>query len=129
MLGGSIVKVPHQQPPVAESDVSRFGGPEFAEPKKGAVGEEKDIPEVSVAGDKQRAFLMEGPTVQPAPLWEPAGATVRCKVVIGAKGKVAALETGMQLCEAVPWSQFRYQPPVRRGHPVKVRTEVVVRFE
>jgi hypothetical protein len=100
-----------------------------AEPNKGAGGEEKDIPEVSVAGDKQRAFLMEGPTVQPAPLWEPAGATVRCKVVIGTEGKVAALETGMQLCEAVPWSQFRYQPPVRRGHPVKVRTEVEVRFE
>jgi hypothetical protein len=109
--------------------VASKNGADSAEPKKGAVGEEKDIPEVSVAGDKQRAFLMEGPTVQPAPLWEPAGATVRCKVVIGAEGKIAALETGMQLCEAVPWSQFRYQPPVRRGHPVKVRTEVEVRFE
>jgi hypothetical protein len=100
-----------------------------AEPKKGAEGDEKDIPEVSVAADKQGAFLIEGPTVQTAPLWEPAGGTVRCKVVISPDGKIAELETGMQLCETVPWSQFRYQPPVQRGHPVKVKTEVEVRFE
>src|ERR1017187_7739429 len=53
-----------------------------AEPKKDAAVEEKNIREVSVAGDKQRAFLIEGPTVQAAPLWAPAGATVRCKVII-----------------------------------------------
>jgi hypothetical protein len=29
----------------------------------------------------------------------------------------------------VPWSQFRYQPPVQNGHPVKVSTEVEVRFD
>ncbi|MGD0776298.1 MAG: hypothetical protein ABSC05_26060, partial [Candidatus Solibacter sp.] len=70
-----------------------------------------------------------GPTVQPAPLWEPAGRTVRCKVVIGAEGKISELETGVQLCESVPWSQFSYRPTVQGGHPVRVETEVEVRFE
>lgn len=98
-----------------------------ADSKKDA--EAKDIPEVSVAADKQRALLIEGPTVQTAPLWEPAGGTVRCKVVIDSEGKISELETGMQLCESVPWSQFRYQPPVQGGHPVIVKTEVEVRFE
>lgn len=97
-------------------------------PKK-KVEAEKDIPEVPVAADKQRALLIEGPAVQTAPLWEPAGGTVRCKVVINQEGKISALESGTQLCETVPWSQFRYQPPVRGGHPVKVKTEVEVRFE
>ena len=100
-----------------------------AEPKKDAAVEDEKIPEVSVDGDKQRAFLIEGPTVQPAPLWEPAGGSVRCKVVIGSEGKISSLETGTQLCEAVTWSQFRFQHPVKGGHPVKVRTEVEVRFE
>jgi hypothetical protein len=103
--------------------------PVTAEPKKDAAVEEKDVPEVSVAADKQRALLIEGPAVQTAPLWEPAGGTVRCKVVIGPEGKISELETGAQLCETVPWSQFRYQPPVQAGHPVQVRTEVEVRFE
>jgi hypothetical protein len=103
------------------------GGAASAEPKKAAG--EKDIPEVSVAADKQRALLIEGPAVQPAPLWEPAGGTVRCKVIIDKEGKISELETGAQLCEAVPWSQFRYQPPVEGGHPVTVNTEVEVRFE
>ena len=100
-----------------------------AEPKKGTAAGEKNIPEISVAADKQRALLVEGSTVQTAPLWEPAGGTVRCKVVIDPEGKISELETGAQLCETVPWSQFRYQPPVQGGHPVKVRTEVEVRFE
>jgi hypothetical protein len=99
-----------------------------AEPKKEASADEK-IPEISVAGDKQRAFLIEGPTVQTAPLWEPAGGTVRCKVVINPEGKISELETGAQLCETLPWAQFRYQPPVQGGHPVRVKTEVEVRFE
>jgi hypothetical protein len=106
---------------------SKEGGDASAEKKKAA--EEEDIPEVSVAADKQRALLIEGPTVQPAPLWEPAGGTVRCKVIIGKEGKISELETGAQLCEAWPWSQFRYQPPVQGGHPVKVKTEVEVRYE
>ena len=100
-----------------------------AEPTKDEEGKEKDIPEVIVPGDKQRSFLIESPAVQTAPLWEPAGGTVRCKVVINPAGRVSELETGIQLCAIVPWSQFRYQPPVQRGHSVKVKTEVEVRFE
>jgi hypothetical protein len=103
--------------------------PVTAEPKKDAAVAEKDVPEVSVAADKQRTLLIEGPTVQTAPLWDPEGGTVRCKVVIGPAGKISELETGAQLCETVPWSQFRYQPPVQAGHPVQVSTEVEVRFE
>ncbi|MDP3000779.1 MAG: hypothetical protein Q8N47_25070 [Bryobacterales bacterium] len=108
---------------------SKEGGDASAEAKKVAEAEEKDIPEVSVAADKQRALLIEGPTVLPAPLWEPAGGTVRCKVIIGKEGKISELETGAQLCEIAPWSQFRYQPPVQGGRPVKVKTEVEVRYE
>jgi len=99
------------------------------ESKTDAAAEEKNIPEVSVAEDKQKASLIEGPTVQTAPLWQTAGGTVHCKVLIDQAGKVSELETGMQLCESVPWSQFRYQPLVQKGHPVKVRTEVEVRFD
>ena len=100
-----------------------------AEPKTATAVEKETIPEISVAADKQRARLIEGPTVQTAPLWEPTGGRVRCQVVINPEGKISELETGVQLCETVPWSQFRYQPPVQGGHPVKVRTEVEVRFE
>ena len=103
------------------------GGDASAKAKPAA--EEEDIPEVSVAADKQRALLIEGPTVLPAPFWERAGGTVRCKIIIGKDGKVSELETGAQLCEAWPWSQFRYQPPVQGGKPVKVKTEVEVRYE
>ena len=53
-----------------------------ADAKKAAEAADKDIPEVAVAADKQRALLIEGPTVQPAPLWEPAGGSARCKVII-----------------------------------------------
>ena len=97
-----------------------------AEAKKG-VG--ADVREISVPADKQRALLIEGPTVQTAPLWAPAGGTVRCKLVIDKGGRISDLETGAQLCESVPWSQFRYKPTVRGGHPVQVETEVEVRFE
>lgn len=85
--------------------------------------------EVPVPAEKERAALVEGPTVQPAPLWDAAGDTVRCKVVVGTDGKISDLESGAQLCEAVPWDQFRYKPLVQAGHPVKVSTEVEVRFE
>ena len=108
---------------------STQSGGASAEPKKDTAAEEKNVPEVSVAGDKQRAFLIAGSAVQTAPLWEPAGGTVVCKVVINPDGKISELESTAQLCETVPWSQFRYQPPVQGGHPVKVRTEVEVRFE
>lgn len=100
-----------------------------AKAKKVADAEEKEAPEVSVDAEKQRELLVEGPTVQTAPLWAPAGGTARCKLIIDEKGKVAELETGAQLCEAVPWSDFRYQPRLQRGKPVRVKTEVEVRFE
>ena len=41
----------------------------------------------------------------------------------------AMIKSGAQLCETVPWSQFRYRPTVQGGHPVQVKTEVEVRFE
>ncbi len=100
-----------------------------AESKKDAGAKEKAIPEISVPAEKQRASLIEGPAVQPAPLWEPAGGMVRCKVIVDSQGKISELESATQLCEAVPWSQFRYQPPVQGGHPVTVKTEVEVRFD
>jgi hypothetical protein len=97
---------------------------------KNVEAEEEDIPEITVPADKQRALLVEGPTAaQQAPLWDPSATTAKCKVLIGADGKVADLETGAQLCEAVQWSQFRFQPTVQKGHPVKVHTEVEVKFE
>ena len=93
------------------------------------AAEDANVREVDVAAEKQRASLIEGPSILPAPLWQPAGGTAHCRVTIDTKGKIAELGTGEQLCEAVPWSQFRYQPPVERGQPVKVNTEVDVRFE
>jgi hypothetical protein len=103
-------------------------------PKEGADSPDakKPTPEakqVTIASEKQSALLVEGPTVLPAPLWQPEGGTVRCKVVIGQDGKISELESGTQLCEAVPWAKFRYQPPVERGQPVTVSTEVEVKFE
>jgi len=109
--------------------VTKLQPAEKPEGKKDSEEEDEDLPEVAVPADKQREALIEGPAVQPAPLWEPAGGTARCKVLIGKDGKIAELETGAQLCEAVPWAEFRYQPPVIKGKPAKVKTEVEVRFE
>jgi hypothetical protein len=100
-----------------------------AKQKNDAGAEEKEVPTVSVAADKQRALLVEGSAVLTAPLWEPSGGTVRCKVVIDEQGKIAELDSGAQLCETVPWSQFRYQPTLKSGHPARVNTEVEVRFD
>jgi hypothetical protein len=100
-----------------------------AEGEAGTEGNDENIPEVSVAAEKQRASLIAGPDVLTAPLWEPAGGTVRCQVVIDAAGRISELGTGMQLCEAVPWSEFRYRPLVQAGHPVRVKTEVEVCFK
>jgi hypothetical protein len=97
--------------------------------KKEADAADKDAPKVDVPADKQRALLVEGPTVLPAPLWEPEGGTAHCKVVIDEAGKIAELNSGAQLCETVPWSQFRYQPTMKAGHAVRVNTEVEVRFD
>jgi hypothetical protein len=100
-----------------------------AERKKEAAEDEEDMPEVAAAADKQRALLIQSPPTQIAPLWEPAAGTVRCKVTINPEGKISGLETGLQLCESVEWSEYRYKPVVQRGHPVRVRTEVEVHFE
>jgi hypothetical protein len=97
--------------------------------KQAKDAEAGEAPQVSVPADKQRALLVAGPTALTAPLWEPTGGTVRCKVVIDEQGKIAELDSGSQLCEAVPWSQFRYQPTVKSGHPARVDTEVEVRFD
>jgi hypothetical protein len=103
--------------------------PAAASDKKDIDAAEKEAPTVSVPADKQQALLKEGPTVLPAPLWEPTGGTAKCKVVIDEQGKIAELNSGSQLCETVPWSEFRYQPTVKGGHPAKVNTEVEVRFD
>jgi len=100
-----------------------------AEAKKSADAEEEDVPEITVPAEKQSALLIAGQPVQTAPLWAPAGGTVHCKLTIDQEGKVSQLDTGAQLCESVDWSQFRYKPTVQRGHPVKVKTEVEVRFD
>jgi len=97
--------------------------------RKDAAAEEKELPEVTVPAEKQKEFLIEGPVTQTAPLFEPAGGTVRCKVVIDSTGKVAELETGAQLCESVNWAQFKYQPPKQGGKPVNVKTEIEIKFE
>jgi hypothetical protein len=96
---------------------------------KEAAKKEKELPEIKVPADKQRAQAIDGPAAQPAPIWEPTGGTANCKVIIDDKGKVAELESGTQLCEAFPWSQLSYKPPVQGGRPVRVKTEVEVRFE
>jgi hypothetical protein len=105
------------------------GGADSAKPKNDTGAGQKEAPEVSIPADKQRALLVEGPTVLTAPLWEPAGGTARCKVVIDEEGKIAELNSGVQLCETVPWSQYRYKPTAKGGHPVRVDTEVEVRFD
>ncbi len=97
--------------------------------KKDSESDTKDAPKISVPADKQRALLAEGPASLPAPLWEPAGGTARCKVVIDEAGKIAELNSGSQLCETVPWAQYRYQPTLKAGKPAKVETEVEVRFD
>jgi hypothetical protein len=94
-----------------------------------AAEDDESIPAVTVAADKQSASLLEGSLVQQAPLWDPAGATASCKVIIDTNGKIAELETGAQLCEAFDWDKLRYQPLVKGGKPVRVKTEVALRFE
>jgi hypothetical protein len=104
-------------------------GADAAKQKKDAGAAKKEAPSVSVPADKQRALLVEGPTSMTAPLWEPAGGTAHCKVVIDEQGKIAEMNSGAQLCETVPWVQFRYKPTAKGGHPVRVSTDVDVRFD
>ncbi len=101
-------------------------------PDEEAKKKEEDDPKapiVTVPAEKQRAALLEGPTTLTAPLWEPAGRKISCKVVIDAKGEVSALETGAQLCEAAPWEKFRFKPMMQGGRAVKVRTEIELTYE
>jgi len=84
---------------------------------------------IEVPAAKQAALMTVGPILQTAPLWDPKGETVSCKVTIGTDGKIASLDTGAQLCEAVPWDQFQYKPTLQGGNPVKVSTEVEIRFD
>jgi hypothetical protein len=90
--------------------------------------EEKEAPTVSVPADKQKALLLEGSTELTAPLFEPAGGTAKCKVVVGEDGKIAELNSGSQLCESVDWSKFRYKPTMKGAKAAKVETEVEVHF-
>ena len=99
-----------------------------SKPKKEASAA-KEGPVVPVPADKQRALLIAGPTALPAPLWEPTGGTAHCKVIIDEEGKVMELDSGAQLCESVPWSQFSYKPTLKAGHPARVDTEVEIRFD
>ena len=119
----AIFLVKHLEPAPAAT------GAKVKEPKKEEDEEEEDAKAVSVPADKERASMIEGPKVQTAPLWDPAAATVNCKVLIDEEGKISKLETGNQLCESVVWDQVRFKPTVQRGHPVKVKTEVEVHFE
>jgi hypothetical protein len=96
---------------------------------KDAKKAEKETKTVAVPADKQKAMLEEGAVTQTAPLFEPAGGTVKCKVVIDPEGKVSELETGQQLCEYVQWSQFKFKPTMAGGKAVNVQSEVEIKFE
>jgi hypothetical protein len=101
-------------------------------PDEAAKKEDADdakAPIVTVPPEKHRAALVEGPVTLTAPLWEPAGRKIQCKIVIDTKGKVSELETGAQLCEAAPWEKFLFKPLVQGGRPVKVRTAVELTYE
>lgn len=100
-----------------------------AEKKDAATTDKKEAPEISVPAEKQRALLIDGPASFPAPLWEPAGGKLNCKVQVDEEGKIGELHSGSQLCESVPWNQFHYKPTLKGGKPVKVNTEVEVHFE
>lgn len=104
-------------------------GGDAAKDKKEEQPEEKEAPKVSVPADKMRAMLVQGPTSFDAPLWKPEGGTARCKVVVDEEGKIAELDSGAQLCETVPWAQFRFQPTLKGGKPIRVNSEVEVRFD
>ena len=118
----SLFLVTRIRPATAEEIASHSAGSKKED-------EWKDAKEVTVAADKQKALLIEGPAVLPAPLWEPAATAAKCKLIVDPDGRITELETGAQLCEIVPWSQFKYQPTLQGGKPVKVHTEVEIRFE
>jgi hypothetical protein len=135
--GSQAMDVADSHASVLRAQVSRYPArpiflvtkltPVTGEEKK--AEDEKELPVMTVPADKQSALRIEGPTTQPAPLWAADGGVAKCKVIIDEKGRIAELETGAQLCEAVPWNEFRYPPPVQGGRPVRVKTEVEVKFE
>lgn len=90
---------------------------------------EKDPVVLTVPADKQKAALKAGEVKYMAPLWEPAGGTVKCKIVVDTEGKVSDLETGAQLCEAVDWNKFQYEPAKQGTKLAHVRTEVEITYE
>ena len=129
VLGARIKRYP-ARPVFLVTKLRPATAEEKAAAAKGATAVEgEDIAEVTVPAAKQRALLVESPASLPAPLWAPAGGPVSCKLVIDKDGKVMDLETGAQLCESVPWGEFRYKPTLKAGKPVRVETEVEVRFE
>jgi len=111
--------------PATDDEIAKAAG----EAKKVNAAEGKKVPQVEIPWEKEHAALVNGQLTQTAPLWDPKGGTAQCKVVIDTDGTISDLETGMQLCESVEWSEFHFQPPVQAGHPVKVETEVELRFE
>jgi hypothetical protein len=102
------------------------GAPDSAKAKK---AEAEKIHEITVPAEKQRALLLEGSPVQPAPLWQTAGGKATCKVAIDPEGKIDELLSGLPLCEAVDWSKFHYKPTLSGGRPVYVNSDVEVQFE
>ncbi len=135
--GNQAMDAADSQVSVLRAQVSRYPArsiflvtkitPASGEKKK--AEDEKELPAIAVPAEKQAAQKKEGPATVPAPLWSAEGGVAKCKVIIDDKGKIAELETGAQLCEAVPWDQFQYAPPVQGGKPVRVKTEVEVKFE
>jgi len=65
--------------------------PATAADSSGAEAETKqddaDLKEVTVAADKQRAFLIAGAAVQTAPLWEPAGERLAARLLSAPTGR------------------------------------------
>jgi hypothetical protein len=125
-LAAKVKRYP-ARPVILVTKIEPAGGGDAA--KQEAKPDKKDAPTVAVPADKQKALLTEGPSVLTAPLWDPAGATAKCKVVIDEEGKISELNSGSQLCESVPWTQFRYKPTMKGNQPAKVNTEVEVRFD
>jgi len=93
-------------------------------PKQNAEPEDEEGAEVSAPAEKQRALLLASPPPATAPLWEPTASTTTCRVIVNKEGNISKLDTGAQLCEAVDWSQFRYKPTLKTGHPVAVRPKL-----
>jgi len=137
--GSQSIDLADGQASVLRSQVNRYPArtiflvtkitPVPSEEKKAAEEDEKELPAISVTEEKQAAVKIAGPATQPAPFWAPEGGTAKCKVIVNEKGSVAELETGAQLCEAVPWGEFKYPPPAQGGKPVRVKTVVTVQFE